>query len=336
MIEKQYRGTTGRKREKIVRTKANEGPFLEKASKKEFEESEIIRHEDIMAYKEAGKIAIEVRNFAKTIIQPGVKLLNIAEQIEGKIMDLGGKPAFPVNLSVNEIAAHYTPGHDDETEANGLLKVDIGIHVNGCIADTAFSIDLENTEENRKLIEASEKALARALEKIRYDIEIWEISKEIQDAITSGGFSPVRNLTGHQVTKYFLHAGISIPNYNNGNKTKIKKGVYAIEPFATNGQGIVYESKPSGIYIFKGRMGVRDKLAKEMMNYIFNEYGVLPFCSRWLVKKFGTRALLALRLLEQSKVIKQYNQLSEKGKGKVSQAEHTVIVFEDKTEITTR
>jgi len=336
MTEKQYGGETGRKKGKVTKINANEISLAQKVKKEEMLEGEIIRQEDVLSYKEAGKIAIEVRNFAKEIIRPGMKLLGIAEQIESKIMELGGKPAFPVNLSINEIAAHYTPGFNDETLASGILKVDIGVHVNGCIADTAFSLDLENNEENKKLIEASEQALAKGLEKIRYGIEVREIGKEIQEAIVSNGFSPIRNLTGHQVTKYFLHAGISIPNYDNGNNTKINKGVYAIEPFVTNGQGIVYESKPSGIYIFRERKGVRGKLAKDMMDYILEEYGTLPFCSRWLIKKFGTRATLALKLLEQAGAVEQYNTLVEKGRGKVSQAEHTAIVFEDNVEIITR
>jgi len=102
--------------------------------------------------KKAGKIAKEAKEYAKSFIKKDMPLLEIAEKIENKIMELGGKMAFPTNLSINEIAAHYTPTYNDETKAHGLLKVDLGVHIDGWTADTAFSIDLENSEENKKFI----------------------------------------------------------------------------------------------------------------------------------------------------------------------------------------
>ena len=337
MTEKQYGGATGRE----GGNQAGSVRRLQKPVTKETKQKEEIAvetnlsHEEILGCKEAGQIARQVSEYAKTIIKSGVKLLDIAEKIEAKIMELNGKPAFPVNLSINEIAAHYTPSHDDSTLANGLLKVDIGVHVNGYIDDTAFSIDLDDNEENKKLIEASQAALSKALETIKYEVEVWKIGEQIHKEITSHKFSPIRNLTGHEVRQGLLHSGVSIPNYNNGNNLKLNEGVYAIEPFATNGQGIVYDSKPSGIYSFREHKGTRDRLSREILEYIEDEYRTMPFCSRWLVKKFGTRALAALRLLEQAGAISQYDTLVEKGKGKVSQAEHTVLVFKDKTEVTT-
>ena len=113
---------------------------------------------------QAGKIAKEVTDYAKSIIKKDMPLLEIAEKIEAKIIELGAKPAFPVNLGINEVAAHFTPYSDDDTLARGLLKVDIGVTVDGWIADTAFSMNLENLEENQKLIKASEQALEQALE----------------------------------------------------------------------------------------------------------------------------------------------------------------------------
>lgn len=337
MTEKQYGGATGRPSGKLA------GPVRrnmlvkqdETKKKEEIAVETIIGHEEILGYKEAGKIAKQVSEYAKTIIKPGMKLLDIAEKIENKIFELDGKPAFPCNLSINETAAHYTPSYNDSTVASGLLKVDIGVHVNGYIADTAFSIDLEDNDENKKLIEASKEALNKAIDTIKYDVEVRKIGDAIQKIITGKGFSPIRNLTGHEVKKNFLHSGVSIPNYDNGNNLKVAEGFYAIEPFATTGQGIVYESKPSGIYSFKEHTPVRDRLAREILVFIEDEYETMPFCSRWIVKKFTSKALIALKFLEQSGAISQYQTLIEKGKGKVSQAEHTVIVFKDKTEVTT-
>ena len=183
---------------------------------------------------------------------------------------------FPVNLSINDISAHYTPSHDDETKASGLLKVDIGVHIDGFIADTAFSLDLENSDLNKKLIEVSEKALQEAIKIAKPETEIWKIGEKIQETITEQGFSPVRNLSGHQLGQYKIHAGLTIPNHNNGNETKLDEGAYAIEPFSTDGAGIVYEGKPSGIYRFQGRKAVRDILARKLMDYIEQTYSTLP------------------------------------------------------------
>src|SRR3989338_2504160 len=130
---------------------------------------------------QAGKIASQVNVYARTMIKKGTPLLEIAEKIEGKIEELGGKPAFPVNLSINNIAAHYTPAHDDETLAHGLLKVDVGVHIDGWVADTAFSLDLENKDENKKLIKASEEALEKALSLIKSRIEVNEKNKVNDD-----------------------------------------------------------------------------------------------------------------------------------------------------------
>ena len=291
-----------------------------------------MNQQELSNLKKAGLIAREAVAFARAIIKPGMKLLEIAEKIEGKIIELGGKPAFPLNLSINEIAAHYTPSYNDDQVASGLLKVDIGVSVEGFIADTAFSLDLENSEENKKIIKASEEALKNALKVIKKNIEVSEIGETIQKTISSHNLSPIINLSGHELKQYVVHAGITIPNHNNNSKIKLGEGVYAIEPFATAGQGEVYEGKPSGIYALIGG-NVRDNFAREVLKYIAEEYKTLPFCSRWLVKKFGSRALLALSLLEKARVVKQYEQLIEKSRKKVSQAENSVVIYDGKVEV---
>ena len=295
-----------------------------------------MNQQEIKNYKQAGKIAVEVVKYAKSIIKPNLSLLEIADKIENKIIELGGKPAFPCNLCIDEIAAHYTPSHDDKTTAEGLLKVDIGVHVQGSIADTAFSIDLSKLEENKKLIKASEEALNEAIQTSKQGIELWKIGKAIQDKIESFNFSPIRNLCGHELASFTIHAGLTIPNCNNNSNIKLKSGAYAIEPFATSGSGIVYDGKPSGIYRFEQRKAIRDSLAREILKFIEEEYKTLPFCSRWIVKKFGNRAVLSLHLLEQEKIIHQYPQLIEKSHSKVSQAEHTILITDDKVEIITQ
>lgn len=286
-------------------------------------------------YIKAGKIASQAVAFAKSLIKKDMKLLDIANKIEHKILDLKGKPAFPVNLSINEIAAHYTPSWNDETIASGLLKVDIGVHINGCTADTAFSLDLENNEENKKLIEAAELAVNNATKIAKIGTTLSEIGSTIEKSIKSFGFTPIQNLSGHSIEKYDLHAGITIPNFNNSSDKELTEGVFAIEPFATVGLGSVRDGRPSGIYHLKGPGSVRDSFAREVLEFIAEEYQTLPFCSRWIQKKFGSRGLLALRQIEQAGILHHYPQLIEKGNGKVAQAEHTILLTDKKKVVTT-
>ncbi len=285
---------------------------------------------------QAGKIAVEARTYARELIKPGMPLLEIAEKIESKIIELGGLLAFPVNLSINEIAAHYTPSHDDTTLAQGLLKVDLGVHVDGWIADTAFSLDLEGNSENTNLIRTAEQALENAKSIIQAGISTDEIGKEIHRTIMSSNFNPIVNLSGHEVDQYDLHAGISIPNFNDTKNKILKKGIYAIEPFVTAGSGKVHDGKPSGIYLKLESKNVRSPVAREVLEYIIDEYGTLPFCSRWLVKQFGTKALIALKQLEEQGNLHQFAQLVESSKRKVAQAEDTVLLEKDKTIVTTK
>jgi methionyl aminopeptidase len=285
---------------------------------------------------QAGKILSEVREYTQKFIKKDMPLLEIAEKIEEKIFKLGGKPSFPTGLCINDIAAHYTPSHDDKTLANGLLKIDIGAHIDGWIADTAFSIDLENNKENKELIESSEKALENVMEKIKKNIQIREIGKTVQETIESSGFSPIINLSGHQVEKYDLHAGISIPNFDNGNENLLPKGLYAIEPFSTSGNGKVYDGKPSGIYQLISEKNIRNPIARQVLELIKKEYQTLPFCSRWIVKKFGTKALIGLKQLEENKNLHHYAVLVETSHKNVAQTEHTILIDDNKIIVTTK
>ena len=285
---------------------------------------------------QAGKILSEVREYTQKFIKKDMPLLEIAEKIEEKIFKLGGKPSFPTGLCINDIAAHYTPSHDDKTLAKGLLKIDIGAHIDGWIADTAFSIDLENNKENKELIESSEKALENVMEKIKKNIQIREIGEIVQKTIESSGFSPIINLSGHQVEEYDLHAGISIPNFDNGNENLLPKGLYAIEPFSTSGNGKVYDGKPSGIYQLISEKNIRNPIARQVLELIKKEYQTLPFCSRWIVKKFGTKALIGLKQLEENKNLHHYAVLVETSHKNVAQTEHTILIEDKEIIVTTK
>lgn len=290
---------------------------------------------DIEKILKAGKIHSKVRAYAKSIIKKDAPLLEIAEKIEDKIVELGGKPAFPTNLNIDSLAAHYTPSHDDKTLAKGLLKVDIGVHVDGWSADAAFSVDLENDEENKKIILASEKALENVKKIMADKISLDEIGKAISESIEGEDFMPIVNLTGHGIDYFELHASPSIPNIPEKSQEILAEGIYAVEPFATNGRGLVRDGKPSGIYELQSDKNVRSPIAREVLNFIIEEYETLPFCSRWIVKKFGPKALFGLRQLEENGNLHQFPQLIEVSEGKVSQAEHTFLIHNGKVIVTT-
>ncbi|MBI2632738.1 type II methionyl aminopeptidase, partial [Candidatus Pacearchaeota archaeon] len=239
--------------------------------------------EEIEKLVKAGKIAKQVVDFAKTFIKSTMPLLELAEKLESKIIELGAKPAFPINLSINEVAAHSTPSFNDSSIAQGLIKVDIGVHINGYVADTAISLDLEQNEENKALISAAENALNSAVQLIKFSISFNEIGKIIENTIKKSGFHPVTNLSGHSIEPWNLHAGVTIPNFDNSQILPLKEGLYAVEPFATLGLGSVRDGKPSGIYSFQKKGNVRDSFAREVLTFIKSEYNTLPFCSRWLI-----------------------------------------------------
>ena len=339
MTEKQYGGATGRGTDKI--TKAHSMANAPSSKPKEITTNPKSKTEsdnsesDNNNYIKAGKIASEVKKYAREIIKKGTPLLEIANKIESKMVELGAKPAFPTNLSINEIAAHDTPSFNDTRVAWGLLKVDIGVQIDGYIADSAFSIDLENSEENKKLIAAAEKAVNEGCKIINVGIKTREVGAAIEKAIKSLGVIPIQNLSGHAMEQYSLHAGITIPNMDNSQEKTLEEGTYAIEPFATTGLGRVRDGKPSGIYRIENELPVRDTFAREVLAFIYEEYQTLPFCARWIYKKFGARGLLALKRIEEAGILHNYPQLVEAGNGRVAQAEDTVLLEKNKKTITT-
>ncbi len=112
--------------------------------------------------REAGEILAQVRDEAAERVEVGVSHLEVAQWAEDKIKELGGKPAFPVNISIDEEAAHATPERDDDaTFGEEMVNLDIGVHVDGWLADTAVTVDLSGQDE---LAEAPAEALDAALD----------------------------------------------------------------------------------------------------------------------------------------------------------------------------
>ncbi len=294
-----------------------------------------MEQQEIKDYIKAGQIASKVKQFALKFVKPNMPLLEIAEAIENKIKELGGQPAFPVNLSINETAAHCTPAPNDTAIARGLLKIDIGVSVNGYIADMAFSIDLTHNNEFKEMIELNKKALESALKKLKPSIEIKEIGNAVQETINNPKFSIIKNLSGHSLGKNQIHAGLTLSNYKNNNTKKLNNIAIAIEPFLTQGIGQVYEGKQSEIFMLQKDGAVRDADARKLLKFIKENYSTLPFCKRWLAGKFK-KLNFSLSILTRQGILHNFPVLIEKSKKPVSQAEHTILILDDKVIITTK
>ena len=286
-------------------------------------------------YLLAGRIAKEVMEYAENLLlkERCTNVLALAEKIEKRIFELGAKPAFPVNISINEIAAHFTPCKSDrmEIKEGDYVKIDLGVHVDGYIADTAKTFRLAGKDE---LIKCSEEMLKEALKIIRPGIEVREIGRAIYEVAQSYGFNSVANLTGHGLERYDLHAGITVPNIPHGKGVLEEGKAYAIEPFCTPGQGAVKESERAVIYmVLKPKPGRLPETRKILD--LAREYRGLPFAKRWLEDKITPLKLnLALNQLVNNGSLHAFPVLKEVSNAPVAQSEHTLLVF-DKPIVTT-
>jgi len=283
-------------------------------------------------HREAGEILAQVREEAAERVEVGASHLEIAEYAEDRIRELGGEPAFPVNISIDEEAAHATPGVGDETTfGEEMINLDIGVHVDGWLADTAVTVDLSG---NTELAEAPAEALEAALDIIEPGVETGAIGAEIEDVIEGYGYNPVVNLTGHGLGHWEQHTEPTIPNRSVSQGTTLETGdVVAIEPFATDGTGKVNEGSDEEIFALEREGTVRNRQARQALEQITEEFKTLPFATRWLDT---SRAKMALRRLKSEDIVHGYPVLKEDDGALVSQKEHTIIVTEDGCEVTTK
>ncbi|MBX0295138.1 type II methionyl aminopeptidase [Haloarcula nitratireducens] len=282
--------------------------------------------------REAGEILAQVRDEAAERVEVGASHLEVAEWAEEEIRELGGEPAFPVNISIDEEAAHATPERDDETTfGEEMVNLDIGVHVDGWLADTAITVDLSGHDE---LAAASEEALDAALDVAGPGVDVGDIGAAVEEVIEGYGFNPVVNLTGHGLGHWEQHTAPNIPNRSVSQGAELQPGdVVAIEPFATDGRGKVQEGSSEEIFALEREGSVRDRNARQVLEQIAEEFKTLPFAARWLD---SPRAKMALRRLKQQNIVHGYPVLKEEAGKFVSQKEHTVIVTDDGIEVTTR
>ena len=296
-------------------------------------ESEVdLESEQYEKHREAGRILSQVREETAERVDVGVSHLEIAEYAEDRIRELGGTPAFPVNISIDEEAAHATPAIDDDaTFGEEMINLDIGVHIDGWLADTAITVDLSG---NPELAEAPAEALEAAIEVVEPGVDTGDIGAVIEEVIDGHGFNPVVNLTGHGLGHWEQHTSPNIPNRAVSQGATLEVGdVVAIEPFATDGGGKVTEGGTEEIFSLEREGTVRNRQARAALKQITDEFRTLPFATRWLETD---RAEMALRRLKRNDIVHGYPVLKEDDGFLVSQKEHTLIVTEDSCEVTTR
>ncbi len=279
-------------------------------------------------YMKAGKIAARARQEAEKALKPGLKILDLANLIEESIKKQGAEMAFPVNISINEVAAHYTPVFNDATEIRegDLVKVDIGTMVDGYIGDLAFTY----CSEKNRLADASKRILEAGIKAIKPGVRVGEIGTIIEEKAKELGVGLIVNLTGHTLGKFIFHGSPSIPNVKNDSGYSFKEGsVIALEPFVAETNGFVKESGVTEIYSFVQERPVRLTEARAIMQMAREQYHGLPFAKRWLYSRISpVKVSLALRQLERAGAVEPYPVLREMEGKKIAQSEHTIIVKE--------
>ena len=295
--------------------------------------------EELEKFRLSGKILCETREVMRGYVKENMPVIDVCERAESLIRERGGFPAFPCNVSINEIAAHYTspPGDVSVIPVGSTVKVDMGVHVDGYVTDTAFTVSFN--PEGRSMVATAEFALKAVVESVRGEMSTGRIGGIIEAAIRNHGFKPVSNLTGHSVGRYLLHAGISIPNVATLSTSRVRVGdVFAVEPFVTQPDAIarVDDSPQKTIFRLVRAKSAKTVYAKQLLKHIETNFRTLPFAERWL---FGVvpreHHAEAFKELLTSKLVTSYPVFVEASGRPVAQAEHTLLIKEDGCEILT-
>jgi methionyl aminopeptidase len=294
--------------------------------------------QDTEKVRAVGKVLGEAILLAKGHVKPGVKLIEVADLAEKYIRSKGFGLAFPMNISINAQAAHYTPSLDDDKVFSNtdVVKIDFGAEKDGVLSDAAMTIDL--TGKYQELVQASKDALNNATAMIKAGVTVGAVGGVIAKAIEAKGFSPIKNLGGHGVAEHELHTEPFIPNFDNGDETELEEGmVVAIEPFATTGKGFVTDSDLHEIYSYTSSASVRSADARLLLKEMESKYSKEPFAARWLSSIINSKFKLyaALGELVRAGAIEPHPVLVEVSNGIVSQAEAQLIVGKEGCEVVT-
>jgi methionyl aminopeptidase len=294
-----------------------------------------LSEEDVRSYVRAGWIASRVKERAAKEVRPGVRVLDVVNLLENYIVELGGAPAFPVNISINSEAAHRTAyvGEDSVIPEESVVKVDIGVHVNGFIADTAITLDFSG--RMTRLVEAVNDALERALKYVKPGVRVSDVGALIERSIRSRGFKVVKNLSGHSLDRYVVHAGETVPNYRETlNLARFRTSVaYAIEPFASTGRGLVSSERRVYIYAVRRLDVEQGEREAQVVRRVYERVKTLPFTERWFPELISELSLQNFRgilsELARRGYLVAYPVLSDIPGSYVAQAEETVLILND-------
>jgi methionyl aminopeptidase len=288
-------------------------------------------------HRHAGKIAKECREWAAARIKPGVRVRDVLEGVEALIRERGAEPGFPAQSSRNSVAAHYCSGIHDELayEEGDCVKVDIGVHVDGYVADTATSVDLSSDGRWKPLIKASSDALAAAIATVGIGVRVGKVGAAIERTIMAAGFQPVRNLTGHGVGRWKVHTPPQIPNYGENGGSVLQEGmVFAIEPFACTGRGYIKERGRAEVFMMVAPPKKAKGLDRDVLKAIEAWRG-LPIARRYFRDLDEGAVEDTLSKLTKQGSLMRYPPLVEEEGVMVAQTEHSLYLGPDGVEILT-
>jgi methionyl aminopeptidase len=297
-------------------------------------------YDRLESFKRSGSIVSKIRTEIPKIVAPGRPAIRICEEVELRIAQLGGRPAFPVNIGIDDVAAHYTspPGDIKTIPERSLVKVDFGVHINGYVTDTSITVCFNPQYE--PLVHAADEALRNAIDAFKPGVRLGDIGAIVQRTVKAFDLRPISNLTGHSIDQYIIHAGKSVPNISGMDGAKINEGeVYAIEPFVTtrDAEGVVVNGEePHKIYRYARPKRTNSAISRNMLAYIHANFRSLPFAARWLEKAFSQETITSsLQELKINRSVSSYPVLVEMSGAPVAQSEHTVFVNHDSCTILT-
>ncbi|KAG1362798.1 hypothetical protein COCNU_10G010170 [Cocos nucifera] len=226
------------------------------------------------------------------------------------LFPFGEFPEGEIQQYKDEVAAHWTPNSGDKTvlQYDDVMKLDFGTQVDGHIVDCAFTVAF-NPVFN-PLLEASREATNTGVKESGVDVRLCDVGAAIQEVMESYEVEingkvyqvkSVRNLNGHSIGPYQIHAGKSVPIVKGGEQTKMEEGeFFAIETFASTGKGYVREDLECSHYMKNfdaGHVPLRLPRAKQLLATINKHFSTLAFCRRYLDRIGETKYLMALKNL---------------------------------------
>ncbi|PAV84893.1 hypothetical protein WR25_25205 [Diploscapter pachys] len=264
-------------------------------------------------YRRSAEAHRQVRQYVRSWIKPGMKMIDICERLEAasrrliKENMLEAGLAFPTGCSLNHCAAHYTPNAGDTTVLN-WGDIDYGIHVRGRLIDSAFTMHFDPRFD--PLVEAVKASTNAGIKEAGIDARLGEIGEVIEEVMTSHEVEldgrtytvkPIRNLNGHSIGQYRVHGGKTVPIVKGGDSTKMEENeVYAIETFGSTGKGYVHDDMETSHYmrnfdLIDEKIPIRLARSKGLLNLIEKHFGTLAFCRRWVDRLGETKYLMSLK-----------------------------------------